>query len=76
MQFNAHAQVGNWLGSGRWALLDLSAAPSDWGPVLGGDGVVTKRGRLPSLERAFAPVEAAKRKARQARHVAAPFCCC
>lgn len=34
--------VGNWIGSGRWMMLDLSAVPSDWGPVLGGDGSVTR----------------------------------
>jgi hypothetical protein len=29
-----------WVGGGRWLLLDLTAAKSEWGPALGGDGLV------------------------------------
>ena len=32
--------VGHWVGPKRWLLLDLTAGGSDWGPALGGDGVV------------------------------------
>lgn len=30
-----------WVGHGRWLLLDLTAQKGDYGPALGGDGVVT-----------------------------------
>jgi hypothetical protein len=29
-----------WVGHGRWLLVDLTAQKTDWGPALGGDGVV------------------------------------
>lgn len=43
-----HVQVGNWVGSGRWAYVDLTAGGFDWGPALGGDGVV-HRHTMPSV---------------------------
>lgn len=30
-----------WVGPSRWLLVDLAARRGDWGPALGGDGVVT-----------------------------------
>lgn len=31
--------VDNWVGDGRWAMIDLSAGPFSWGPIVGGEGV-------------------------------------
>ena len=32
--------VPSWVGHGRWLLLDLTATKADYGPALGGEGVV------------------------------------
>jgi hypothetical protein len=32
-----------WVGHGRWLLLDLAAVRTDWGPALGGEGVVNDK---------------------------------
>lgn len=50
----------NWVGHGRWMLFDLTARRVDWGPALGGDGVVTHQS-LPDVHHAFADVEDIKR---------------
>jgi len=47
--------VGNWVGHGRWALVDLTSGGFDWGPALGGDGVV-HRHSLPSVMERFGSV--------------------
>jgi len=48
-----------WVGLGRWIMLDLTARRADWGPALGGDGVVTEH-TLPDVADAMAPVVAAR----------------
>ncbi len=50
------AQVGNWVGHQRWVLVDLTAGGFDWGPALGGEGVVHKHS-LPSVMDHFAAVQ-------------------
>ncbi|KAG9450142.1 hypothetical protein H6P81_010107 [Aristolochia fimbriata] len=37
-----------WIGSDRWAFIDLSAGPFSWGPAVGGEGVRTERS-LPNV---------------------------
>lgn len=32
--------TNTWVGHGRWLLLDLTAQKADYGPALGGEGVV------------------------------------
>lgn len=51
--------VVNWVGNGRWMMIDLAATGHDWGPALGGDGVVIKT-TIPSVTQYFKPVEDAK----------------
>jgi hypothetical protein len=48
-----------WVGLGRWILLDLTAHRADWGPALGGDGVVTSH-TLPDVAEALTPVIVAR----------------
>ena len=48
--------VSTWVGRGRWVLIDLTAGSFDWGPALGGDGVV-HRGSLPRLDDYFGIVQ-------------------
>lgn len=38
-----------WVGRGRWLLLDLGAVKPDYGPALGGDGVVVPRWGGPAI---------------------------
>eukprot|EP00879_Flechtneria_rotunda_P012231 GHRR01012773.1.p1 GENE.GHRR01012773.1~~GHRR01012773.1.p1 ORF type:complete len:1051 (+),score=372.66 GHRR01012773.1:153-3305(+) len=45
-----------WVSKTRWLLLDLTARRTDWGPALGGDGVVTHN-TLPDVSYAFAETE-------------------
>jgi hypothetical protein len=55
-----------WVGHGRWLLLDLSAYRADYGPALGGDGVVS-HGSLPDVNYAFQDTESERAAAREAR---------
>lgn len=45
-----------WVGHGRWIYMDLTAGGFDWGPALGGEGVVTPSS-LPSAGDYFATVQ-------------------
>lgn len=47
--------VDTFVGPGRWALVDLSAGPFSWGPLVGGEGVRTEAS-LPSVEKYFKDV--------------------
>ncbi|XP_068642773.1 uncharacterized protein [Aristolochia californica] len=44
-----------WIGSDRWAFIDLSAGPFSWGPAVGGEGVRTERS-LPNVTRTIGAV--------------------
>ncbi|GBF97200.1 hypothetical protein Rsub_10061 [Raphidocelis subcapitata] len=55
-----------WVSRGRWLLLDLAADRPDWGPALGGDGVVVD-GTIPDVSRVFASASDAREAAREAR---------
>lgn len=44
--------VDTWVGSDRWAFMDLSAGPFSWGPAVGGVGIRTEL-TLPSVDRIF-----------------------
>lgn len=48
-----------WVGGGRWVLIDLTAGGKDWGPALGGDGVVTHHS-LPHLDTFLLDIKSAK----------------
>ena len=54
--------VSQWVGRSRWLLLDLTAAPGDWGPALGGDGVVHHY-TLPRVADHFSTIVEDKRSA-------------
>ncbi|KXZ55672.1 hypothetical protein GPECTOR_2g1222 [Gonium pectorale] len=57
--------VNTWVGSaGRWALLDLTAGGKDWGPALGGEGVV-HHSSLPNVHELFSGTQRLKERARQ-----------
>ncbi|KAG2435642.1 hypothetical protein HXX76_006844 [Chlamydomonas incerta] len=57
--------VNTWVGSaGRWLLVDLTAGGKDWGPALGGDGVV-HHGTLPKIHELFGEVKRKKEHVRQ-----------
>ncbi|KAJ9520835.1 hypothetical protein QJQ45_014031 [Haematococcus lacustris] len=58
--------VGNWVGAGRWALLDLTAGGGDWGPAMGGDGVV-HRHTVPSVMDHFSRLHNLKQNVREVR---------
>ena len=49
-----------WVGHGRWAMVDLTARRTDWGPALGGDGIVTHL-TLPDVHHSFAEATEKKR---------------
>lgn len=57
--------VNTWVGAGsaRWALADLTAGAKDWGPALGGDGVVHYHS-LPHVHELFGQLKAIKDKIR------------
>ncbi|EFJ49585.1 hypothetical protein VOLCADRAFT_89945 [Volvox carteri f. nagariensis] len=57
--------VNTWVGSsGRWVLLDLTAGGKDWGPALGGDGVVHHQ-TLPRVHELFGGVKRLKNQVRE-----------
>mmetsp|Transcript_38308 Transcript_38308/g.85303 ORF Transcript_38308/g.85303 Transcript_38308/m.85303 type:complete len:1048 (+) Transcript_38308:131-3274(+) len=56
--------VSNWVGHSRWLMLDLTAGGKDWGPALGGDGVVHKH-TLPNVHEHFSNLHSMKRSARE-----------
>ncbi|GBF99091.1 hypothetical protein Rsub_11900 [Raphidocelis subcapitata] len=62
--------VPAWTGHGRWLLLDLTAQKSDWGPAMGGEGVVTTS-TLPDVTALFSDVADARESAREDRADAA-----
>lgn len=45
-----------WVSKSRWLLLDLTARRTDWGPALGGDGVVVHT-TLPDVAYVFGQAE-------------------
>lgn len=45
-----------WVSQSRWLMLDLTAKRNDWGPALGGDGVVVHNS-LPDVGYTFGVVE-------------------
>jgi hypothetical protein len=45
-----------WVSQSRWLLMDLTARRTDWGPALGGDGVVV-HSTLPDVSYAFGNAE-------------------
>ncbi|GAX80726.1 hypothetical protein CEUSTIGMA_g8161.t1 [Chlamydomonas eustigma] len=55
--------VSHWVGLRRWIYIDLTASGNDWGPALGGDGVVNKHS-MPRVSNYFGPLAEAKKKAR------------
>eukprot|EP00798_Chlamydomonas_sp_ICE-L_P013741 gene13740-19643_t len=57
--------VGNWVGTGRWLFMDLTAAASghEWGPAQGGDGYVHKD-VVPSVDRHFKKLDEKKKEER------------
>ncbi|KAF6255218.1 hypothetical protein COO60DRAFT_237950 [Scenedesmus sp. NREL 46B-D3] len=52
-----------WVSRSRWLLMDLTARRTDWGPALGGDGVVMHT-TLPDVSYAFGTAEEKKAGAR------------
>eukprot|EP00955_Chlamydomonas_euryale_P046048 353304-Chlamydomonas_euryale.AAC.13 len=57
--------VGNWVGRTRWLMLDLTAtAGVEWGPSLGGDGVVHDA-TVPRVANYFGGVADQQRSARR-----------
>ncbi len=62
--------VHTWVGHGRWIYMDLTAGGFDWGPALGGEGVVTPSS-LPSAGDYFATVQVGGAGGRRAG-----WCCC
>lgn len=50
---DAHAQedclTDVWVGNGRWGMIDFSAGPFEWGPIVGGKGVRSFR-TVPDIE--------------------------
>lgn len=67
--------VGNWVGRGRWALVDLTAGGFDWGPALGGEGVVGRHS-LPSVMERFSALAALRQGAARGMCVLCCFLCC
>lgn len=59
-------QVGNWVGHQRWVLVELTSGGFDWGPALGGQGVV-HRHSMPSVQDHFSALHALKQSEFQAR---------
>ena len=53
-------------GRKRWLLLDLTAAGSDWGPALGGDGIVDKHS-MPRVANYFGQLSEDKKSEAGAR---------
>ncbi|KAI8467147.1 MAG: hypothetical protein J3K34DRAFT_431559 [Monoraphidium minutum] len=53
-----------WVGHGRWLLLDLTAQKTDWGPAMGGEGVVVSN-TVPDVTSIFAEVNEAREVARE-----------
>ncbi|KIY95904.1 hypothetical protein MNEG_12058 [Monoraphidium neglectum] len=53
-----------WVGHSRWLLLDLTAQKADWGPALGGEGVVVA-GSIPDVPSMFSEVQEAREVARE-----------
>ncbi|GFR52075.1 hypothetical protein Agub_g14598, partial [Astrephomene gubernaculifera] len=51
--------------AGRWVLIDLTAGGKDWGPALGGEGVVHTH-TLPNVHELFGAVKRIKEEVRQA----------
>ncbi|MEW5314243.1 MAG: hypothetical protein WDW38_005754 [Sanguina aurantia] len=49
--------VSTWVSAHRWVMIDLTAGGFDWGPALGGDGVVHKH-TVPSVQEHFSGVKA------------------
>jgi hypothetical protein len=45
-----------WVSQSRWLMMDLTARRTDWGPALGGDGVVVHT-TLPDVSYAFSNAE-------------------
>ena len=43
LPLNENCLVENWVSSGRYAFIDLSAGPFSWGPLAGGTGLKTSR---------------------------------
>ncbi|GIL57470.1 hypothetical protein Vafri_12700 [Volvox africanus] len=57
--------VNTWVGTnGRWVLVDLTAGGKDWGPALGGDGVVHHQ-TLPHVHDLFGGVNRLKEQVRE-----------
>lgn len=56
--------VGVWVGHQRWLLLDLTADGGDWGPAMGGDGVVHKH-TLPKVMTHFSRLAEEKKEKRK-----------
>lgn len=62
LPLNENCLVENWVGSGRYAFIDLSAGPFSWGPQAGGNGLKTTRlfpdfeGRLSDAKARYRPL--------------------
>ena len=66
--------MNTWVGSaGRWLLVDLTAGGKDWGPALGGDGVV-HHSTLPKVHELFGEVK--RKKDRECVCVCVCVCVC
>eukprot|EP00798_Chlamydomonas_sp_ICE-L_P024546 gene24546-10156_t len=54
--------VSNWVGRGRWLFIDLTSAAGgyEWGPAMGGDGVVHGH-TLPTLDKYFDKLRSKKK---------------
>lgn len=59
-----------WVSQSRWLLMDLTARRTDWGPALGGDGVVVHT-TLPDVSYAFGNAEEKRAEKRLAKGEAA-----
>lgn len=54
--------MNTWVGTAsRWVLLDLTSGGKDWGPALGGDGVVHHH-TLPHVQDLFGGVRRLKQR--------------